>query len=395
MKILAFTSIRSDYDLLSPLYKLLHKDKEINFKLLVSGAHLSEKFGNTINYIREDGFYFYSIESLIDSSSNRARVKSAAILFQSAIDYVYNFNPDLIILAGDREDMMIGALIGFYLNIPIIHFFGGDHEKDGHPDTYIRHAISKLATVHFVSTEEHKERLIALGENKKRIFNIGSVSLDKFVEHIPLSYNELLKTFPKEKELNNYALVIYHPVNEEKEKAGEYFEQILKALEETGYSGIVSYPNTDPGYHYIIKVIEKYKSHKKFFFYKNLPRDYFLSIFKNAKFIIGNSSAGIYEAASIPIPAINVGLRQKNRFCKENVIFVDNNLNEIKNAILKVSDKNFRKKIKNIKNPYGNGNSAIKAYNLIKSIDFKSFLPKIEDPLEVVNEYFSNSSSSR
>ena len=386
MKIVAFTSIRSDYDLVSGVFKLLHMDKSIELKLLVSGAHLSEKFGKTLQYIIEDGFDYFTLETLIDGNTNGTRVKSASILFQGAIDYIRNIEPDLIIITGDREDVIIGGLIGMYLNIPILHFFGGDHELDGHADTYIRHATSKLASVHFVATQEHFSRLIALGESKKRIFNIGSVSLDKFLNHKALNYIEMLKTFPSDKQLENFALVIYHPVDEESENSGIYFEKILVALEKNGYAGIVSYPNSDPGHQNIINVIQKYETNKKFLFYKNFHRDYFLSVFKNAKFIIGNSSAGIYEAASVPIPAINVGLRQRGRFCGNNVVFVDNNLQAIENAIVMVDSDKFKKNIQNFTNPYGDGQSERRAYNLIKTIDFQAMIPKLEDPLEIKDD---------
>ena len=386
MKIVAFTSIRSDYDLVSGVYKLLNNDPTIDLKLIVSGAHLTEKFGKTINHVINDGFSYFSLETLIEGDSYSSRIKTASILLQGSIDYVRNIAPDLLIITGDREDVIVGGMIGLYLNIPVIHFFGGDHEQDGHADTYIRHATSKLATVHFVATMEHQQRLIALGESKKRIFNIGSVSLDKFKKHIPLTYAELKETFPKEKKLENFALVIYHPVNEEVDYVEEYFEQILISLKKLGFAGIVSYPNSDPGYEKIIKIIDKYQGDSNFLFYKNFDRDYFLTIFKHAKFIIGNSSAGIYEAASIPIPAINVGLRQKGRFCGENVIFVDNDKELIENAIKVVNTEEFRKRISTMSNPYGDGNSELKAYNLIKAINFHTLLPKIEDPLEAFYE---------
>ena len=181
MKILALTSIRSDYDLLSPLYKLLHNDKSIDFKLLVSGAHLSKEFGYTVQFIKQDGFdTLLEIETLINSDTLKSKLKTASIFLLNVIDVISHYNPDVLLYAGDREDVVIGGLLGTYLHIPTIHFYGGDHELDGHEDTVIRHATSKLSTYHFVSNKQHYNRLLSIGEGQNRIYNIGSISLDRF-----------------------------------------------------------------------------------------------------------------------------------------------------------------------------------------------------------------------
>ena len=223
MKILALTSIRSDYDLLSPLYNLLDKDEGIDFKLLVSGAHLSKDFGHTIDQIVKDGFeILLEIETLIHSDTPKSRLKTASLLLQNSIDIVAKFTPDVLLYAGDREDVMVGALLGTYLNIPTIHFYGGDHEDDGHQDTYIRHATSKLSSLHFVSTFEHQQRLLALGESEKRIFNIGSISLDRLVDVKKTPINDsFTKNIPK-----NFSLLIFHPILGE--DSAFIFENILK-----------------------------------------------------------------------------------------------------------------------------------------------------------------------
>jgi len=381
MKILALTSIRSDYDLLSPLYKFLHKDKDIDFRLLVSGAHLSKEFGYTKQYIENDGFnILLEIETLINGDSNKSKLKTTSIFLQNSIDIVAQFKPDIILYAGDREDVIMGGLLGTYLHIPTIHFYGGDHEEGGHEDTVIRHATSKLSTYHFVSNNEHAERLKKMGEVESRIYNIGSISLDRFRQ-----YNALPKDIIASKLqiplIDNMALLIYHPSPSAEDNDGEVFENILKSLENKNIFTFVSYPNTDSNNNEIIKIIEKYQKSDNFYFFKNLERELFLSIFKRSQFIIGNSSAGIYEAASIPIPAINVGKRQKNRMAGKNVIFCDTDIREIENTIEYVTKTEFIEKIKNMVNPYGDGNSAEKAYKLIKSIEFKKLLKKVEDPL--------------
>ena len=381
MKILALTSIRSEYDLLSSLYKLLDRDSDIEFKVLVSGAHLSAEHGYTKQYIKSDGFeILLEIETLINGDSSKSKLKTASIFLQNSIDIVAQFNPDLILYAGDREDVIMGGLLGTYLHIPTIHFYGGDHEAGGHEDTVIRHATSKLSTYHFVSNEEHANRLIKMGEPKTRIFNIGSVSLDRFTQYNALSI-ETIRDRLKLPVFDKMALLIYHPSPSIGDDDSSVFENILKSLEDENIFTFVSYPNTDGNSSKIIKIIEKYQRSNSFYFFKNLERELFLSIFKRSQFIIGNSSAGIYESASIPIPTINVGGRQKDRMSGKNVKFCGTTIKEIRETIQQVTSLKFLKSIENMVNPYGDGKSAIRAFELIKSIELKKLLKKVEDPL--------------
>jgi len=285
--------------------------------------------------------------------------------------------------AGDREDVLMYSMIGGYLNIPTIHVFAGDHVEDGYIDNPIRHATSKLSTAHFVTLEEHRKRLIRMGEDSKRVFVTGNISLDKFVNFQPFSKTEIRSLFDVENSFNDFALVIFHPVTAEMENAGEYFRNILNNLDERNVNSFVSYPNVDPGNQKLVDVIEQYKDNKNFIFYKNLERDVFMSIYKHSNFIIGNSSSGICEAASLKIPAINVGLRQTGRYADKNVMFCGVGYKEIGVSIDKAMSKDFVNSLETLQNSYGDGNSANKAYDIIKSTDFKSMIAKIEDPLKV------------
>lgn len=386
-KVLAFTAIRSEYDLLSSLYKMLNQDEGIELKLIVSGAHLSKEYGYSIVDIECDGLDILAkIETLINSDTKASRIKSGAVLLQNSIDIVANYSPDLIIYAGDREEVVMAAIIGGYLEIPTIHFFGGDHVKDSHIDNPVRHAASKLSTIHFVSNEEHYQRLIKMGEAKERIYNIGSVALDKFVNEPVKSKKEIREYFNIKDNFENFALLIFHPIPKERKVSAKIFENILQSLEGKNINTFVSYPNIDPGNKEIIEVIKRYDGNKNFLFYRNLPRNIFVSIFKNADFIIGNSSAGIIESASIPLPAINVGYRQTGRKSNKNVLFVDGKKKNIEEGIEKALSKEFKNTIKNLVNIYGDGNSSKRALEIIKNNDFKNLLFKDEDPLEICHE---------
>ncbi len=383
-RILGITTIRSDYDLMSGLYGLLHRDPDIDLQLLVGGAHLSANYGRSADLIRRDGLRILGeIESLIDGDSARSRLKSASVLLQSAVDMVANWNPDLMVFAGDREDVLIGAMLGTYLRIPTVHFFGGDHERDGHADTAVRHAASKLATAHVVSIDEHKRRLQSMGEEASRIFVSGSIALDKFVREKTLSRPEVLDRIPAGKRLDGYALLIYHPVDAEDRAAGEHFENILLALRDQGIPVACSYPNSDPGYSGIVEVARGHEADTDRWFFKNLDREWFLSLYRHAQFIIGNSSSGILEAASIPLPAINVGLRQRGRLAGANVIFCDSDRASVGQAIARVRESAFRATVAGITNLYGDGHGAERAYRYLKDTDFMGMRVKTADPLNV------------
>lgn len=381
-KVLALTSIRSDFDLMSPLFHLLHNSAAIDLQLIVSGAHLAPTYGYTVKDIETQGFNIFTrIETLLDSDTNSARIKSASLLLIGLVDLVANYQPDLIIYAGDREDTLIGAMLGTYLSTPTIHFFAGDHAADGYVDNPVRHAVSKLSTAMFVSTESHKQRLMKIGEPANRIHVIGSVALDKFVQHQPASKQEILNSVGVDVSVEKYAIVIFHPVEAEKQVAPHYLENIIESLLAKGIMPLISSPNPDPGNRNLIKVCESYAEDPRVHFYGNLEIERFLSLFKNASLIIGNSSAGLLEAASIPIATINVGLRQRGRMHTDNVQFCDGEKDAILQAIDIAMARDFQQIVSQVKNPYGDGRSAERAFELIEQLDLKPMVYKPEDPL--------------
>lgn len=384
MKILALTSIRSEYDLMSGLYRLLHEDPQIDFRLLVSGAHLSAAQGLTVTSIRADGFPILAeVETLISSDTASARLKTAANLLCGSIDIVRSFAPDLILFAGDREDALIGAMMGGFLGIPTLHFFGGDHAADGHIDNPVRHAASKLASVHFVSLAEHRERLLALGEGAERIFVIGSVALDKFVHEPPLDKAAVLAGIGAKPHASTHplAILIFHPIEAEIELAPLYVSNAIAALVAAGYHVCMGAPNTDPGNHRLVAALEHHATAPEVTYYRNTPRHLFVNLLRHSSLIIGNSSAGLLEAASVPIPAINIGLRQRGRTAPANVIFTGGDRADIEAALVKVNSPAFRAMLATLQNPYGDGASSKRAYELIKRIDFASLTAKPQDPL--------------
>jgi len=381
MKILGFSSIRSDYDLMSGLYKKLNEDEFCDFRLIVSGANLSDSYGSNISNIVQDGIPILArIVSLVDSDIPIGRLKTMNILMSSLIDQIYNYKPDLMIFAGDREDALVYAIVAGYLKIPTIHFFGGDHACDGNIDNPVRHAISKLCTYHFVSHNSHKQRLIKVGESAHRIFNIGSIALDRFKSQKYFTKDQLLKRFNLDNTFSKYALLVFHPILQHSEISWKDFQNIIIGLQKFNIKTFVGYPNTDPGNHQIIKMINILPK-TDFFVYKNLDDRTFSSILMNSEFVIGNSSLGILEAASFMKPVINVGLRQKGRIADRNVIFCESDEQSIFNSIEKAISKDFLSTLKSLQNSYGDGNSIPRCIELMKTLKYEADLFKREDPL--------------
>ena len=224
---------------------------------------------------------------------------------------------------------------------------------------------------------------MAMGEDNRRIFVTGNLSLDNFVVQSAVSFTELKSRTGIRSNIGDYAIVLFHPDPSEKESAGRCMENILRCLSEKGIFACVGYPNTDPANRDIIRVIEQFSDKPDVFVYQNLDRNDFIALYKNARFIIGNSSSGILEAASVPIPAINVGVRQRGRLAGENVVFCEADKNSILSSIEMVDSKGFREALKFLKNLYGDGQSAKIALDILLSVDFNALRLKTEDPLNL------------
>jgi UDP-hydrolysing UDP-N-acetyl-D-glucosamine 2-epimerase len=382
-KILGITGIRSDYDLMSGLYRRLARQPGVDFQVLVGGAHLSKTYGYSVDLIKADGIAVLAqIESLLDADSPSARLKSASIMLQGTVDVVAAWRPDVMLYAGDREEVWMGGLLGNYLDIPTVHFYGGDHTDSWHIDNPVRHATAKLSSFHMVAAEEHKQRLMALGEQACRIRVVGSLALDNFrtpelAERIAFGSGSV----PSWRSLGDYALMLFHPDPSELAVAADMCRNILLELKQAGLGACVGYPNTDAANKEIIRVFSEFQDESRFIFYPTLERTKFISLYKHAQLIIGNSSSGIIEAAAIPIPAVNVGHRQRGRLAGQNVIFVDAGRESVRNGIAKALDPTFRASLTGMDNPYGDGYSCDRAFDALMALDFARLLHKAEDPL--------------
>ena len=370
-KVLAITGIRSDYDLMSTVFREINQNSRLELQLIVTGAHLSESHGYTFREIQADGFVIADqVESLISGDLVSSRIKGLSIQLQGMIQTVVRVKPDWLLVLGDREEAMSAALIAAYMNIPLVHVAGGDRVI-GNVDDQVRHAVTKLAHVHMVTNSESYDRILALGEERFRIHNIGNPGLDRLLETPVLSCAQLSKRIGFElTEDEPFILLIQHVISTEVEEAYMQMKTTLEAVKSLGIKTILSYPNSDAGSQQLIKAIQEYED-CSFLLYtaQNIPRLEFVNIMRKASCMLGNSSAGILEAPLLKLPVINVGNRQKGRLHAENVQFVPHDIEQISAAIKKaIFDADYRSEVNNCTNPYGDGFAASKIVELLTTI---------------------------
>jgi GDP/UDP-N,N'-diacetylbacillosamine 2-epimerase (hydrolysing) len=369
-KIAIATGTRADYGLLKPLINLIHNDKYTELQLIVTGSHLSKKHGMTVSEIEDDG---YPISEKIKMFSYKdtpiAITKSVG---QATIDFANVFkrlSPDIIIILGDRTELLAIASAALVLHIPIGHIHGGEITL-GAIDENIRHAISKMAVLHFPTTEIYRQRLIKMGELPERVFNVGAPTLDTILNFDSIPREELSKNIDLDLKSPLF-LYTFHPVTLEPGQSRQQCEATLTALENFPHATIVmTSPNADAEGNSIFKALETFAKARaeKVILVPSLGQRRYLSMMKIADVVIGNSSSGFLEAPHFGIPTVNIGSRQKGRITPKSVINCSNEVHNITDAIQLALTSDFREGISKMDNPYGNGTSAIQTLNIIKTI---------------------------
>lgn len=368
--VLGVTGIRSEYDIMSSVFRAIQQHPALELQLIVTGAHLSDLYGNTVQEIEKDGFFIADeVESLINGDRASSRVKGLAIQLQGMVQTVSRVNPDFLLVLGDREESMSTALVGAYMNIPVAHIAGGDRVI-GNVDDQVRHAVSKLAHLHFVTNQESYDRLIKMGEQPFRVFNVGNPGLDRLLMVPQLSLPQLSQRLGFEiKENEPFILMIQHVISTEIDQAFEQMQITLEAVKELGIKTVLIYPNSDAGSQQIIKAIEQYRNLPFLCIAKNLPRIEFVNLMRRAGCLLGNSSAGIMEAPLLKLPVVNVGNRQKGRLHAENVQFVPHDVKAICSAVSKaLFDQAYRAEVARCSNPYGDGHASEKIAKVLAEI---------------------------
>jgi UDP-N-acetylglucosamine 2-epimerase (hydrolysing) len=316
-KILFLTGTRADFGKIKSLIQILEGHLDFEVFVFVTGMHLQEEYGYTLleiercSYKNVHTFQNHTHESTMDLT--------LAKTIQGLSSYVNQIHPDMIIVHGDRVETLAGAIVGSLNNIFVAHIEGG--EISGTVDELIRHSVSKLSHIHFVSNVEAKKRLKQMGEIKSSIFTIGSPDIDSmFSESLPDL--ETTKAY-YEIGFNNYAIAMFHPVTTEANEMERYANEFVNSLLKDTHNYVIIFPNNDRGSQYIINAYQRLKQHARFRIFPSLRFEYFLTLLKNCQFIIGNSSAGIREAPYYGIPIINIGTRQQNRAVHAEIINSD------------------------------------------------------------------------
>ena len=347
-KIVFLTGTRADFGKLKSLISITQESENFDVHIFVTGMHLNSLYGLTGGEIIKSGFkniYQFSNHDAIDFMD-----RTLARTIEGFSKYIEKVKPELIVVHGDRVETMAGAIVGSLNNILVAHIEGG--EVSGTIDGLIRHAVSKISHIHLVSNNEAKKRLIQLGELDKSIFILGSPDLDLMnPKKLPG-----LDIVSKHYEINfsNYAIGIFHPVTTEYDKAELNAKYFVQAVIASGDNFILIYPNNDLGSKEIINEYKKIAKNEKIKIFPSLRFEYFLSLLKNANYIVGNSSAGIREASFYGTPAVDIGSRQENRAKSSSIFHCDDDANSITNAILKA--KKFEQET-SFQSHFGNGDS--------------------------------------
>ncbi len=358
-KIIFVTSTRADYGKLKSIILKLQKDKKMIVKVFVTGSHNMNLYAKTVEEIKKDKIKNLNIFKNQGLSTSMSKILINTI--RGFSNYIEKERPTLVILHGDRVEPLACAISSLLLNIKIAHVEGG--EVSGTVDEMLRHAISKLSHIHFVSNKIAKNRLLQMGEDKKSIFVVGSPDVDLILsKNLPD-----LDTVRKRYGINydKYAISILHPVTTNIENVKIESKNYFEALKQTKTNYVVIYPNNDLGSNYIFDQIRKLKKKPNFSVLPSLRFEFFLTLLKNSSFIIGNSSCGIMEAPYYGVPTINVGNRQKNRLKSKSLININFTKKKIITAI-KFAQQHKTPKLKY----FGNGKSSLKINKIINSKKF-------------------------
>lgn len=358
------TGSRGEWGYIKPILRAIESDPEMSYSIIATHMHLLPEFGMSVNQIEQDGFFVAEkIFMTLDGYNSVTMTKSLANLLVELPGALNRLRPDLIMLAGDRGEQLMGAIAGGHMGIPVAHIQAG--ELSGNIDGIVRHAITKLVHLHFAANEEFAQRVIKMGEQPFRVHNTGAPQLDELVIKDDLEDERIRNKYRLRDE--KLILVVQHPVTEEERDSNVHLRETLAAIDEIGWTTIMIYPNADAGSE-LMRTELKNLNTNKIRLFRNLPRKDYLGIMRIADVMVGNSSSGILEAPSFKLPAVNIGRRQNGRPQARNVINCGYDRQEIVKCIRQVSAEEFRSKLEGMGNPYGDGNSAQRIVTILKEI---------------------------
>jgi len=377
-KICVITGSRSEYGLLYWLIKEIQDDPDLELQLLVTGIHLSPEFGMTYKVIEKDGFVINAkVEMQLSSDSSVGVTKSMGLGLIGYADALDRLKPDIVVLMGDRYEIMAAAQAAMVQQIPVAHISGGE-VTEGAIDDSIRHAVTKMSHLHIVAAEPYRKRTIQLGEHPDRVYNFGEPGLDN------INKLDLLDRKAFEESINfklgevNF-LVTYHPVTLSREKPETAMQRLFDALDSFDNAKVIfTKPNADTGGRAIIEMIDAYgvANPKKVSIHKSLGQIRYLSAMVHCDVVVGNSSSGLVEVPVMKKPTVNIGDRQKGRLKAKSVIDCPDRTEDIIAALQKGLSKEFQLTLPNVESFYGDGRSSEKIKEVLKSVQIDGLLMK-------------------
>lgn len=368
-RIAVFTGTRAEYGLLYWLMKDIQASEQLTLQVIVSGMHLSPEFGETWRQIEADGFTVDAkVEMLLSSDTPVGVIKSMGLGTIGFADALDKLRPDLLVVLGDRFEALAVVQAALIMRIPVAHLHGGELTEGAYDDA-IRHAITKMASLHFTAAEPYRRRVIQMGEAPETVFNVGAVGLDHLQRNVPISLAALSESLGFALR-EPFFLVTYHPVTLADEDPGISFRAILTALDRfPGYQVILTYPNADNGGRTIIPLLEDYarRDPGRVLAIPSLGFRRYMSAASRTAAVIGNSSSGIIEAPSFGVPTVNIGSRQVGRLSAKSVLHCAPDVESIYQSIATAVSAEFRATCRTVSNPYGQGNASEQIVRILES----------------------------
>ncbi len=370
-KIAVLTGSRGEWGYIRPVLRLIEQDPALSYSIIATHMHLLPEFGMTVHEIERDGFRVdEKIYMTFDGYNATTMTKSLACLLLELPTALARIKPDILLLAGDRGEQLMGAIAGLHLGIAVAHIQAG--ELSGNVDGIVRHSITKLAHIHFAANAEFAQRVRSLGEHDFRVFLSGAPLVDEIVQGVVTPAEELRERY-RISATEPMILAVQHPVTEEESAAGVQVVETLHALLEIGWPTVFIYPNADAGSELIRSQLANMKR-PNIRFFRNVPRQDYLGFMKMARVLVGNSSSGIMEAPTFGTPCVNIGRRQHGRPQAANVINVGYSRQQIAAAIRQATEPAFVEQARRAVNPYGDGRASERIVATLRDIEINARL---------------------
>lgn len=377
-KICVVTGTRAEYGLLRYLMEAIRDSADLELQLVVTGMHVSPEFGLTYREIKADGFQIdRKVEMLLSSDSGVGTAKATGLATVGFADAFSQLSPDVLVLLGDRFEMLAAATTALLLKMPIAHLHGGEI-TEGAFDEGIRHAITKMSHLHFVATEEYRRRVLQLGESNSSVFLVGGLGVDAIKRTKLLDRDELKQLLGIQFGAMNF-LITWHPTTLDELEPTAQWREIEALLDEYPEAHcFFTKPNADPGNYGIALQIDNYvrRNQSRCFGFTSLGCQRYWSLMAQVDAVAGNSSSGLLEAPSLKVGTINIGDRQRGRVLADSVINCKPELTSLRSAFEKCLSNNFQEKLKTVQNPYGNGGAAQQIKDILGSTDWDRYIVK-------------------